>query len=163
MGEEEKPEWAAITERFFSVSGINLSIPDSALKHDFHSDLIKSQTLFNVHRIDRGIVSCSFTVHPSLANAYNTLHGGVVGAVAEMVAVACAKTVAKGFADFFLGEVSTSYLSAVRIEEVVEVEGRVLRQGRTVVVSIVEFRVKETKKLVYVSRVTVYNMPLASL
>ena len=49
-----------------------------------------------------------------LQNPYNTLHGGAVAAVAEVVALACAKTVA-GDKELFLGESSTAYLAAARL------------------------------------------------
>lgn len=45
----------------------------------------------------------------------------------------------------------------------VEVEGQILRKGRSVVVTTVEFRLKDTKKLCYTSRATFYIMPVASL
>lgn len=40
------------------------------------------------------------------------MHGGSVGAVAERVAIACARTVVDENKDLFLGELSISYLSA---------------------------------------------------
>lgn len=49
-----------------------------------------------------------------LQNAYNTLHGGMVAAVAEAVGMACARAAA-GDKEMFLGELSTAYLSAARL------------------------------------------------
>lgn len=49
------------------------------------------------------------------------------------------------------------------LQEVVEVDGSILRQGRSVVVTTVEFRMKKTQKLAYTSRATFYVMPVASL
>lgn len=40
------------------------------------------------------------------------MHGGAVGAMAERVAIACARTVAGKDKELFLGELSMSYLSA---------------------------------------------------
>lgn len=40
------------------------------------------------------------------------MHGGAVGAVAERVAIACARTVVGDDKDLFLGELGLSYLSA---------------------------------------------------
>jgi hypothetical protein len=48
-------------------------------------------------------------------NAYNTLHGGAVAAVAEAVGMACARAAA-GDKEMFLGELSTAYLSAARLD-----------------------------------------------
>ena len=45
----------------------------------------------------------------------------------------------------------------------VEVEAQILRKGRSVVVTTVEFRLKDTKKLCYSSRATIYIMPVVSL
>lgn len=45
----------------------------------------------------------------------------------------------------------------------VEVEAQILRKGRSVVVTTVEFRLKGTNKLCYTSRATFYIMPVASL
>lgn len=45
----------------------------------------------------------------------------------------------------------------------VEVEGRILRKGRSVVVTTVEFKLKDTNKLCYTARATFYVMPVASL
>lgn len=40
------------------------------------------------------------------------MHGGAVGAVAERVAIACARTVVEENKSLFLGELGISYLSA---------------------------------------------------
>lgn len=53
-------------------------------------------------------MSCSLL----LQNAYNTLHGGAVGSIAEIVAIACARTVVHKDKELFLGELSVSYLAA---------------------------------------------------
>ena len=52
---------------------------------------------------------------------------------------------------------------ALYLQEVVEVDSSVLRQGRSVVVTKIEFRLKETQKLLYTSRATFYVTPVASL
>lgn len=46
-----------------------------------------------------------------LKNFYGSLHGGAVAAVAEMVSVACARTVVPEDKELSLGEMSISYLS----------------------------------------------------
>eukprot|EP00262_Sarcandra_glabra_P007259 TRINITY_DN19945_c0_g1_i1.p1 TRINITY_DN19945_c0_g1~~TRINITY_DN19945_c0_g1_i1.p1 ORF type:complete len:170 (+),score=15.69 TRINITY_DN19945_c0_g1_i1:69-578(+) len=152
-----EPFWIANVNRFFLRLGILWNLPESSPNLDA---LIRGP--LKVDRIDRGRIMCSFTVKALVTNKYNTLHGGVVATVAEVVALACVRSVA-GDKDFFLGESSISYLSAARLNAQVEVDGCVLRHGRTVVVTSVEFRVKETRKLVYVARATFYNMPSAKL
>lgn len=51
-------------------------------------------------------------VNISVQNYYDGLHGGAVAAIAERVAIACAKTVIAEDKEIFLGELSISYLSA---------------------------------------------------
>ena len=48
-------------------------------------------------------------------NGYNTLHGGAVAALAEAVGMACARAAA-GDKEMFLGELSTAYLAAARLD-----------------------------------------------
>ncbi|KAK8963366.1 hypothetical protein KSP40_PGU004295 [Platanthera guangdongensis] len=45
----------------------------------------------------------------------------------------------------------------------IEVEGCILRKGRSVIVTCINFRIKESKKLAYTARSTYYVMPVASL
>ncbi|XP_021310171.1 uncharacterized protein LOC8061659 isoform X2 [Sorghum bicolor] len=45
----------------------------------------------------------------------------------------------------------------------VDVEAQILRKGRSVVVTTIDFRLKDTKRLCYTSRATFYIMPMASL
>ncbi|KAF9687792.1 hypothetical protein SADUNF_Sadunf02G0130000 [Salix dunnii] len=98
-----------------------------------------------------------------LLNYFNGLHGGAVGAIAERVSIACARTVVAGDKELFLGELSISYLSAATLNEVLVVEATVARSGRNLTVVASEFRIKKTRKLVYTSRATFYHMPLAKL
>ncbi|KAG6477855.1 acyl-coenzyme A thioesterase 13 [Zingiber officinale] len=135
-------------------------IPGFAQKKGFYSDLHRS--ILKVDRVERGRVICSLTVDSAVANKYKTLHGGAVASVAEMVSLACAKTVA-GDKDFFLGELTTAYLSSASLNEVITVDAFILRQGRSVVVTSVNFSTKTTGKLLYTSRSTFYIMPVASL
>jgi acyl-coenzyme A thioesterase 13 len=45
----------------------------------------------------------------------------------------------------------------------VDVEAKILRKGRSVVVTTIDFTLKDTKKLCYTSRATFYILPAASL
>ncbi|XP_020673049.1 uncharacterized protein LOC110092727 isoform X5 [Dendrobium catenatum] len=156
--DHHKQPSTARTIGFFKTLGLFNNIPEASERKDFYSDIIRS--LLKVDYIDRGRVFCT------LKNIYNTLHGGAVASVAEMVGLACVQTVA-GDKEFFLGEFSTAYLAAagldVRKTTEVEVEGSILRQGRSVVVTNIDFRIKESKKLAYTARATYYIMPAASL
>ncbi|PKA54170.1 hypothetical protein AXF42_Ash000003 [Apostasia shenzhenica] len=158
--EQSKPLSVAKTEGFFRTLGLFQGIPEASERKDFHSDLIRS--LLKVDRVELCRIVCTLTVKSSVTNPFNILHGGVVAAVSEAVALACLKTAA-GDKEFFLGESSTAYLAAARVDTEVEVTGYILRQGRSVVVTNVDFRSKETGKMAYTSRETFYIMPAASL
>ena len=157
---EESREW---TLRFIQALGVDASLPASAERPDAYSALVRALlSSVTVSSSPRPRVSCTLTVSSAATNAYNTLHGGAVAAVAEAVGMACARAAA-GDKEMFLGELSTAYLSAARLDSEVEVEAQILRKGRSVVVTTVEFRLKDSKKLCYTSRATFYIMPVASL
>ncbi|XP_042964012.1 uncharacterized protein LOC122298257 isoform X3 [Carya illinoinensis] len=99
----------------------------------------------------------------SKQNFYGSMHGAAVAAVAEMVSIACARTMVAEDKELFLGEQSISYLSAARTNAEVIVDGSVVRSGRNLTVVAVEFKLKETEQLVYTARGTFYNMPLSKL
>ncbi|KAF7002939.1 hypothetical protein CFC21_018340 [Triticum aestivum] len=156
----ESREW---TLRFIQALGVDASLPASAERPDAYSALVRALlSSATVSSSPAPRVSCTLTVSSAATNAYNTLHGGAVAAVAEAVGMACARAAA-GDKEMFLGELSTAYLSAARLDSEVEVEAQILRKGRSVVVTTVEFRLKDSKKLCYTSRATFYIMPVASL
>ncbi|KAF2282566.1 hypothetical protein GH714_043195 [Hevea brasiliensis] len=96
-------------------------------------------------------------------NYFKGLHGGAVAAIAERVAIACARTVVAEDKHLFLGELSISYLSAALQNEVLLVDGSIVRSGRNLSVVAMEFKIKKTRKLVYTARATFYHMPVAKL
>ncbi|GMP61598.1 hypothetical protein CsSME_00023998 [Camellia sinensis var. sinensis] len=98
-----------------------------------------------------------------LMNVYGGLHGGAVASVAEMVSIACARTVVGKDKELFLGELGISYLSAAPRNAELNVNASVVRSGRNLTVIAVEFKVKDSERLAYTSRATFYNMPVASL
>ncbi|XP_073128174.1 uncharacterized protein [Henckelia pumila] len=113
--------------------------------------------------IERGKLSCSLTVKPAILNAYKGMHGGAVAAVAERVAIACARTVVGKDKDIFLGELSISYLYAAPHNAEVVIDGSVVRSGRNLTVVAVNFRLKESGRLAFMTRATFYNTPVSSL
>ncbi|KAM7476385.1 hypothetical protein LguiB_023628 [Lonicera macranthoides] len=147
---------------FFQGVGVSATIPPNCDSKDFYSDLIRGHFL-EVNRVERGKVSCLLSVKAGITNFYGGLHGGAVAAVAEMVAIACARTVVGKEKEIFLGELSNSYLSAAPCNAEVMVDGSVVRSGRNLTVIAIEFRLKDNEKLVYTSRATFYNAPIASL
>ncbi|KAL6611263.1 hypothetical protein ACP70R_039191 [Stipagrostis hirtigluma subsp. patula] len=151
------------TLAFFRRLGVGVHLPARAERPDAFAALVRA--VLSSAAVSAGPaprVSCTLTVSPALVNRYNTLHGGAVAAVAEAVGLACARAAA-GDKEMFLGELSTAYLAAARLNSEVDVEAHILRKGRSVVVTTIEFRLKDTKKLCYTSRATFYIMPVASL
>ncbi|XP_055817415.1 uncharacterized protein LOC129886659 [Solanum dulcamara] len=116
-----------------------------------------------VHNIHPGKVSCILSVKPAISNIYRSMHGGAVGAIAERVSIACARTVVGKDKELFLGELRMSYISAAPSNAEMVVHGSVIRSGRNMTVVAVDFRLKDSRKLVYTSNATFYHMPVASL
>lgn len=79
------------------------------------------------------------------------------------MSIACARTVVAEDKEIFLGELSMSYLSAAQPNAELTVDGSVVRSGRNVTVTAVEFKLKETGKLAYTARATFYNTPISKL
>ncbi|KAJ0968412.1 hypothetical protein J5N97_025329 [Dioscorea zingiberensis] len=156
--EQQQQVCVAKTKGFFERLG--QPIPIAAELPGFYSDLLRS--CLKADRIECGRIICSFVVNHAFTNHYNTLHGGAVGCLADAVTMACAKSVA-GDVELFVGETSTAYLSASRMNEEVEIDGRVVRKGRRVIVTSVEFRIKKTRRLLYTNHSTLYIMPAAKL
>ncbi|KAK9143466.1 hypothetical protein Syun_012866 [Stephania yunnanensis] len=155
--------WASSTHQFFQSVGTFGSImpQSSSLKGLAYPDLIRE--LLKLHRIDRGRITSSLSVKPAFLNSFGSLHGGAVASIAQAIAEACARTVVAEDKEMFLGELATSYLSPARVNDEVEVEGVVVRSGRNVTVTSIEFRKKGTKQLLYTARATFYNTPVAKL
>ncbi|KAH6813161.1 hypothetical protein C2S51_022179 [Perilla frutescens var. frutescens] len=113
--------------------------------------------------MERGKISCILTVKPSILNGHGILFGGVVAAVAERAAIACGRTIHGEDGDLCLGEISISYLSSAPPNAKVVVDASVVRSGKTLTVVAVNFRLKESGRLAYVSRATLHRMPLSNL
>ncbi|XP_030533812.1 uncharacterized protein LOC115743227 [Rhodamnia argentea] len=147
--------------RFLERTGASDSIPPPYAAADGYSDLLCSS--LRADRVQRGKVSCLLSVGPPLLNAYGGLHGGAVAAVAERVAIGCARTVMHKDKELFLGELSISYLSAAPQNSELIIDASVVRTGRNVTVVEVNFKSKKSEKLAFAARATFFNMPLAKL
>ncbi|CAI0471934.1 unnamed protein product [Linum tenue] len=155
-------QYVNTVNRFFT----NLGVSDPAVEKytsttDSYSDIIRG--LLNVHAVERGRISCSFSVLPVVANFYKGLHGGAAAAVAERVSIACARTLVPEEKELFLGELGISYLSAAPQNETVTVDASVVRSGRNLTVVSMEFRQKKTGKLMFTARATFYHLPASKL
>ncbi|XP_010512454.1 PREDICTED: acyl-coenzyme A thioesterase 13-like [Camelina sativa] len=157
---EIDPNSVLMVADFFKAIAPDSSVNDFT-ESDSFSILFQSNT--KALSISRGRVSCSVIVTPSLSNFFNGLHGGAVASIAERVAMACVKTVVCEDKHLFLGELSTSYLSSAPISSELVVEASVVRTGRNLSVVNVEFKIKETMKVTYLSRATFYHSPISKL
>ncbi|XP_078440169.1 uncharacterized protein LOC144710307 isoform X2 [Wolffia australiana] len=101
-----------IVDAFLTNRGKSLELRGSSAETQFSVKLFRSA--MKLEAADRGHVVFSLIVLPQFTNVYNTLHGGAIGMIAELVAQACLMTVSNE--EFFLGESSVSYLSASKIK-----------------------------------------------
>ncbi|KAL1546437.1 hypothetical protein AAHA92_23035 [Salvia divinorum] len=150
----------AVTDFFKRMGDARTFKPQHSVDDSF-SNLIGGA--LKVISIERGKISCFLHVKAPILNAYGGMHGGAVGAVAERVAIACARTVVGADKDLFLGELGLSYLSAAPHNAEVIIDGNVMRSGRNLTVVAVNFRLKESGRLAFLTRATFYNMPVSSL
>ncbi|KAL5863567.1 hypothetical protein ACOSQ3_001081 [Xanthoceras sorbifolium] len=146
---------------FLQRVGSSSYIPDNMSTKDFYSNVVGVH--LKVHQIQSGRVTCFFSVKPAVANAYGGVHGGAVGAIAERMAIACARTVVSEDREIFLAELSLSYLYAAPKNSVLIVDASVSRSGKTVTVVAVDFKFKESGKVCYSCHATFFNMPVAKL
>ncbi|KAG4187901.1 hypothetical protein ERO13_A08G129700v2 [Gossypium hirsutum] len=128
---------------------------------DFYSNLL-CNTL-KTHTVRRGHVTCLATVTPAVANYFGGLHGGAVAAIAERVAIATSRTVVGVDKEIFLVDLGISYLSAAPKDAELIVDGAVVKSGRNITAVSIEFKMKKTGKLLFTSRATFHNSPLAKL
>ncbi|XP_050249732.1 uncharacterized protein LOC126696987 [Quercus robur] len=156
-------EYVSAISAFFQRVGVSHSnsIPDFCNTKYFYSHLIRDA--IKPDQVLRGRITCHLTVTPILANFYASLHGGALAAIAEMVSIACARTVVAEDKDIFLGDMSISYLSGAPIHAEVMVDCSVVRSGRNLTVVAMEFKVKKTGQLAYTAHATFYNKPIAKL
>ncbi|KAL8554323.1 hypothetical protein ACS0TY_002490 [Phlomoides rotata] len=161
VSEDNPPEDCEVVAAFFENVGVFQTLKPQHNVKDSFSNLVGG--LLKVISIQRGKISCLLNVKPPILNGYGGMHGGAVGSVTERVAVACARTVVGKDKDIFLGELSNSYLSPAPCNAEVLVDGSVIRSGRNLTVVAVDFRLKETGKLMYMSRATLYNTPVSGL
>ncbi|GAB2218513.1 hypothetical protein Droror1_Dr00001738 [Drosera rotundifolia] len=105
--------------------------------------------------IEPGRVVCSFRVPPRLLNTANTLHGGAIASLVDLVGSAAIFTAGAPFTGVSV-EISVSYLDGAGVDEEIEIEARNLRVGKAVAVVSVELRKKDTGKIIAQGRHTKY-------
>ncbi|KAK7390017.1 hypothetical protein VNO78_25315 [Psophocarpus tetragonolobus] len=152
---------ASETLRFVDVMGASIPLPRNCQTPLYYDNFLRS--FIKLHHIQRGRISCTVLAKPPVCNGYGTLHGGSVGSLVDILSTACARTVVSQDKELFLGEISISYLSATPLNEEVLANASVVKTGRNLTVVSVEFKLKKTGNLVYITHATFYNMPVSSL
>ncbi|WRX10332.1 Thioesterase domain - like 2 [Theobroma cacao] len=113
-----------------------------------------------VDLIEKGHLLCSMKVPPRLLNAGNFLHGGATASLVDMIGSGVLYTYGVSSSGVSV-EINVTYLDSAYVDEEIEIEARALRVGKTVAVVSVEFRKKETGKIVAQGRHTKY-LPVQS-
>ncbi|XP_004510850.1 uncharacterized protein [Cicer arietinum] len=161
ISNELDPKHVSETLMFLQLLGARNPIPENCKAEGFFDSFLRS--FITVDQIQRGRISCSVIVKPPLCNGYGTLHGGAVGSLVEVLATACARTVVPEDKELFLGEVSISYLSGSPVNEEVVANASVVKSGRSLTSVAVEFKLKKTGNLLYLTHASFFNMPVSSL
>ncbi|XP_054781268.1 uncharacterized protein LOC129288621 isoform X2 [Prosopis cineraria] len=158
---EVDPLHASKTLAALQIWGINESLPQTSHANGFFSAFIRN--FLNVERVQRGRIICTVSVEPPISNYFETLHGGGLASVVELISIACARTVVAEDKHIFLGELSMSYLSGAPVNAEVIADASVVKSGRNLTVVVLEFKFKKTEKLIYKARATFYSYPVAKL
>ncbi|CAI7896600.1 unnamed protein product [Closterium sp. NIES-54] len=87
------------------------------------------QSLVDIH-VSHGRCQCAISVTPELVNRYNTLHGGAIATLTDVVTSA-ALIAAVGPPGGVSTDLSVAYLDAAKLGEVVDVDASVLRVGKS--------------------------------
>ncbi|KAK4382117.1 hypothetical protein Sango_2904300 [Sesamum angolense] len=161
VAQDLPPEYHKAVVLFFKHMGVLQTIKPQHNVKDSFSNLVGG--VLKVVSVERGKISCLVKVKAPLLNSYGGMHGGSVAAVAERVATACARTVVGEDKNLFLGELGISYLSSALHNAEVIIDGSVVRSGRNLTVVAVNFRLKESGRLAYMTRATFYHIPISSL
>nr|KYP77035.1 hypothetical protein KK1_021303 [Cajanus cajan] len=141
--------------------GAAIPVPRNCNARGFYDHFLRN--FIKVDHIERGRIQCTLLAKPPICNGYGTLHGGAVGSLVEILSTACARTIVAEDKELFLGEMNTSYLSATPANEEVLANAAVVKSGRNLTVVAVEFKLKKTGNLLYITHATFYNMPASSL
>ncbi|XP_076892671.1 uncharacterized protein LOC143544447 [Bidens hawaiensis] len=116
-----------------------------------------------VDLVERGRIICFIKVTPRLLNGDNTLHGGAITTMVDVLGGVVIPTVNNAASSGVSMEINISYLDAAYVDDEIEIEAKTLRVGKAVAVSTVEFRNKKTGKLIAQGRHTKYNVVSSKL
>ncbi|RDX92312.1 putative esterase F42H10.6, partial [Mucuna pruriens] len=161
ISKEVDPKNASNTLHFVDIMGAAIPVPRNCNARGYYDAFLRP--FIKLDFIQRGRISCTVVAKPPICNGYGTLHGGSVGSLVEVLSTACARTVVAEDKELFLGEMSISYLSATPVNEEVLANASVVKTGRNLTVVALEFKLKKTGNLVYITHSTFFNMPVSSL
>ncbi|KAH9622202.1 hypothetical protein KSS87_018463 [Heliosperma pusillum] len=113
-----------------------------------------------VNVIEPGRITCTFKVPPRLLNTANTLHGGAIASLVDLIGSAVIYTVGAPSTGVSV-EINVSYLDAAQLNEEIEIEAKALRVGKSIGVVSVELRKKANGKIIAQGRHTKY-LPVTS-
>ncbi|EFJ32420.1 hypothetical protein SELMODRAFT_69277, partial [Selaginella moellendorffii] len=88
---------------------------------------------------DAGRIVCGIRVPANLANGYGTLHGGAIATLIDCVSTMAVLTVGGTNTGVSI-DLSITYVSAARIDDELEIESKVLKKGKNVVMLSAEVR-----------------------
>ncbi|RDX70741.1 Acyl-coenzyme A thioesterase 13 [Mucuna pruriens] len=146
-------------KRYLEKGGVTASVVDE-LPPRFLEPLILNA--LRVDLIEPARVVCSMKIPQRLLNAGNSLHGGAIAALVDVVGSAAIPTVGYSAPNTGVSvEINVTYLDAAYADEEIEIEARALRVGKAVAVISVEFRKKKTGKVFAQGRHTKF-LPLSS-
>ncbi|XP_059070132.1 uncharacterized protein LOC131038168 isoform X2 [Cryptomeria japonica] len=102
----------SVTVKWLEAMHSSAFLPPETQSHAFNRTLLLRH--LTVDHVEPGLVISTLKVKPSIANVYDTLHGGAVAMIASIMGLAAVKTVA-GDKEFVQTEINISCLSAARI------------------------------------------------
>ncbi|OEL29953.1 hypothetical protein BAE44_0009032 [Dichanthelium oligosanthes] len=116
----------------------------------------------SVESAEHGRLLCSFVVTPRHASPAGYLRSGVTATLADQLGSAvffCSGLASSGVSL----EISVSFVDVAAVGEEIEVEGKLLRVGKSIGVVSVDFRKKKTGKLMAQARHTKYLVASSKL
>ncbi|XP_020221111.1 acyl-coenzyme A thioesterase 13 [Cajanus cajan] len=161
LSKDVDPKHASNTLYYVDAVEAAIPVPRNCNARGFYDHLFRN--FIKVDHIQRGRIQCTLLAKPLICNGYGTLHGGAVGSLVEILSTACARTVVAEEKELILGEMNVSYLSGTPANEEVLANATVMKSGRNLTVVAVEFKLKKTGNLLYITHATFYNMPVSSL
>ncbi|XP_051149060.1 uncharacterized protein LOC127263844 isoform X1 [Andrographis paniculata] len=103
------------------LESVRKSVEKTCEPHEFTVDSMPTRFIepvvmqgLKVHRVQRGLILCSFTVPPRLLNTGNTLHGGATATLVDILGSAVIYTMGS-LATGVSVEISVSYLDAAHL------------------------------------------------